>query len=189
MADLESRSSDVAPRHVGCSRHTSCMATNKHRVRELQERHRRSNFDRMMAYLAEHPCVDCGEQDPVVLDFDHLPGTLKRWDIGRAVSGSTRSWAAIEEEIAKCEIVCANCHRRRTASRAGQRKHVLASGGTLVPVSIAPKAVVEHGGGAKGRYACKCELCMARRAAYSREWRARAKADANANATEAPGGV
>jgi hypothetical protein len=61
----------------------------------------------------DHPCIECGEDDPVVLEFDHLGGKL--FDVGRAISD--RSWDSILEEIAKCEVVCANCHRRRTAVR------------------------------------------------------------------------
>lgn len=92
------------------------------RLKELQERHRERNHARVREYLLAHPCTDCGEPDPVVLDFDHLPGFEKRFAISRAVGASTRSWKSILAEIAKCEVVCANCHRRRTAARGGFRK-------------------------------------------------------------------
>ena len=59
-------------------------------------------------------CVDCAESDPVVLDFDHLGEKLA--NVGDMVA--RRAWAVVEQEIAKCEVVCANCHRRRTAQRA-----------------------------------------------------------------------
>jgi hypothetical protein len=88
----------------------------------LQAAHRERNFIRLMAYLADHPCVDCGEADPIVLDFDHLPGATKRFEVGRAVGSSTRSWSLISSEIERCDVVCANCHRRRTARRAGHRR-------------------------------------------------------------------
>ena len=68
------------------------------------------------AYLLEHPCVDCGETDPTVLDFDHLRD--KRANISYLV-GAGLSWTAVQEEIAKCQVRCANCHRRRTAVTAG----------------------------------------------------------------------
>ena len=67
----------------------------------------------LLEFFKEHPCTDCGEQDPVVLEFDHLRD--KSFDIGQALS--YRNWQSILDEIAKCEVVCANCHRRRTAQR------------------------------------------------------------------------
>jgi hypothetical protein len=56
--------------------------------------------------------VDCGETDPVVLEFDHVRDKLK--DIGYMVTVGF-SWSAIQLEIEKCEVRCANCHRRKTA--------------------------------------------------------------------------
>jgi hypothetical protein len=63
------------------------------------------------------PCTDCKIQyDPWVMDFDHVRGK-KRFNLNRLVKISA-SWNTILEEIAKCEVVCANCHRARTHSRA-----------------------------------------------------------------------
>lgn len=90
-----------------------------------QAAHRARNFDKMVEHLRANPCVDCGETDIVVLQFDHLPGSDKKFDVARAVYGSTRSWAAIEQEIAKCEVVCSNDHDRRTSKRAGSQKYRL----------------------------------------------------------------
>lgn len=60
-------------------------------------------------------CVDCGyNKHPAALDFDHLHGFTKRAGVGTMVR---RSWGDILEEIAKCEVVCANCHRIRTIGR------------------------------------------------------------------------
>ena len=70
----------------------------------------------LAAYLAENSCVDCGEDDIRVLDFDHRPGVVKVAEVARmAMHGM--SWRAIEAEIAKCDVRCANCHRRRTSER------------------------------------------------------------------------
>jgi hypothetical protein len=139
----------------------------------MQALHRHRNFVRMLAYLRDHPCADCAEPDPVVLDFDHRPGVEKRFEIARAVNASTRAWSAILQEIAKCDVVCANCHRRRTARRAGHRKHLLNIGVALIEPSVAQRGrrTVPHGGGAKGKHGCTCEPCRQRRAAYARDRR------------------
>lgn len=64
-------------------------------------------------YLLDHPCVDCGEVDPVVLEFDHVRGEKLK-------PVSTLVWypatlQALMSEVAKCDVRCANCHRRKTA--------------------------------------------------------------------------
>ena len=61
-------------------------------------------------------CADCGyNAHPRALDFDHI-GTDKAGDVSR-MAHSTASWARLKAEIAKCEVVCANCHRIRTFTR------------------------------------------------------------------------
>jgi hypothetical protein len=69
----------------------------------------------LVEFFRERPCVDCGESDPMVLEFDHLGE--KSFNIAKGLR--THSWQAVLDEIAKCEVVCANCHRRRTAHRGG----------------------------------------------------------------------
>jgi hypothetical protein len=73
----------------------------------------------VLAFLRAHPCVDCGEADPVVLEFDHL-GT-KRAEISTLVRRGVLL-PILQAEIVGCEVVCANCHRRRTARRGGWRR-------------------------------------------------------------------
>ena len=83
-----------------------------------------ANARKVIEYLAAHPCVDCGERNPVVMDFDHRDPASKTVEIGNLLHRAG-SWAAIEAEIAKCDVRCANCHRRRTAQQFGWRKLTL----------------------------------------------------------------
>lgn len=71
----------------------------------------------LSTYLSQHPCLDCGEGDIVVLEFDHIKGEKIAHISHMARNGY--SLDRIKEEIFKCEVVCANCHRKRTARRAG----------------------------------------------------------------------
>jgi len=63
-------------------------------------------------------CVDCGESNPIVLDFDHIRD--KKYNISRMIHDGF-SWKAIVKEMQKCEVVCANCHRIRTHNRLVER--------------------------------------------------------------------
>src|SRR4051794_14851573 len=93
------------------------------RMDEYVRRRKRMLQRLLLDYLREHPCVDCGEPDPVVLEFDHLRDKLANVStlVVRRVA-----WATVIDEIAKCDVVCANCHRRRTARRIGAYRHRLA---------------------------------------------------------------
>lgn len=65
-------------------------------------------------------CVDCGEKDPICLEFDHRDPLTKEFNIGE---GYNKSEKDILQEISKCDIVCANCHRKRTAKTYNQFRH------------------------------------------------------------------
>lgn len=75
----------------------------------------------VLVYLSTHPCVDCGESDPIVLEFDHRDPTTKKFDVCTGINHGY-SQKAIMEEIPKCDVRCANCHRRKTAEQVGYRK-------------------------------------------------------------------
>jgi|HubBroStandDraft_4_1064222.scaffolds.fasta_scaffold153816_2 hypothetical protein len=75
-------------------------------------RYKERNRQLIREYLARHPCVDCGNAAPRVLEFDHVRGK-KEMHISSLVQRGC-AWGRIVGEIAKCEVRCANCHRRRT---------------------------------------------------------------------------
>lgn len=93
----------------------------KHNARryENSKRYRRRNREFVLEYLRSHPCVDCGETDLVVLEFDHVEE--KRWDLGY-IGHRDCPLATIQSEIERCVVRCANCHRRRTARQFGWKK-------------------------------------------------------------------
>lgn len=71
------------------------------------------NQQNMLSILSNSFCMDCGINDVRVLEFDHVTGK-KLGNISDLMSGK---WSKVLEEIKKCEIVCANCHRIRTSTR------------------------------------------------------------------------
>jgi hypothetical protein len=84
---------------------------------------RARNSQYIWDYLTNNPCIDCGEDDPIVLEFDHRDGVNKIDNISRA---TRNGWGLdrIIEEIDKCDVRCANCHRRRTAKQLDWYKFV-----------------------------------------------------------------
>lgn len=74
---------------------------------------RAQNARKVFEYLANHPCINCGESDPIVLEFDHRDKNDKIESISNLVFHS--SWKIIKNEIEKCDVLCANCHRRKSA--------------------------------------------------------------------------
>tara|TARA_R110002126_G_scaffold156681_1_gene304106 strand:+ start:2304 stop:2651 length:348 start_codon:yes stop_codon:yes gene_type:complete len=69
----------------------------------------------VLSYKETHPCVDCGEADPVVLTFDHIKGA-KRGNLGD-IGNLGWGLASVKAEVDKCVVRCANCHLRQTKQR------------------------------------------------------------------------
>ena len=86
---------------------------------------------RLYEYYSDHTCVDCGESRPEVLELDHVSGQKMRTKDGKRTLGVSDlisrnySWTMIEEEIKKCEVRCANCHRIRTVKTHGWYKDLV----------------------------------------------------------------
>lgn len=83
---------------------------------EQNRTRRREMTIRVLTILKHTGCKDCGETNPVVLDFDHMRD--KTDGISRMIRNHA-SWETIELEIAKCEVRCACCHRKKTALERG----------------------------------------------------------------------
>jgi len=77
-------------------------------------------FHFLVDYLKNNPCVDCGEGDIVVLQFDHVRG--KKFRNISMMLHRKMSWEKILLEIKKCEVRCSNCHVRKTARQFNWKK-------------------------------------------------------------------
>jgi hypothetical protein len=82
-----------------------------------KKRRRQRAREYVYSYLATHFCVDCGENDPIVLEFDHVRG-VKTCSVSDLL-GKSAGLAKVQEEVGKCVVRCANCHRRKTARDGG----------------------------------------------------------------------
>lgn len=77
----------------------------------------------LIEWKMTHPCVDCSDRagqpvfwPPHIMDFDHAPGT-KRITLGHDPECRRLSEAELRQEMSKCDLVCANCHREREHAR------------------------------------------------------------------------
>lgn len=89
--------------------------TRQTKVKTRKRADRLRNQQYVQSYLLTHGCVDCPESDPTCLDFDHVRGKKFREICLLVRSGY--GIQAIKREITKCEVRCANCHRKITAKR------------------------------------------------------------------------
>ena len=103
--------------HYLANRERYIAAANRRKAALIDER-----LQYLFGFFRKNPCVDCGETDPLVLEFDHLAD--KKFAI--SVGLGTRPWEDLLREIDKCDVVCANCHRRRTIRRGGFRRAAVA---------------------------------------------------------------
>ncbi|GAA4051027.1 hypothetical protein [Agromyces indicus] len=111
-----------------------CRDCNRANARADYSLHRESQVRRIIAgkesrrsralewigrHLLTHPCVDCGETDIRVLDFDHRSGVEKQDGVMRLAQGG-HAISTIAAEIAKCDVRCRNCHAIVTYERLGR---------------------------------------------------------------------
>ncbi|QGJ93123.1 hypothetical protein SEA_CALM_111 [Mycobacterium phage Calm] len=89
-------------------------------------------------------CVKCGATER--LEFDHIDPSTKSFAITTRIKWSDET---VLPELAKCQLLCADCHKAKTVAASS----------------------VPHGGGKSGRRNCKCALCRERKAAYMREYK------------------
>jgi hypothetical protein len=96
--------------------------TQSTRVMSQKKKRRKDSQDFLVEYLQNHPCVDCGISDILVLEFDHVKG--KKRNVSRLL-GEGCSVDRLKEELNLCEVRCCNCHRRKTLSRLGKHYRIV----------------------------------------------------------------
>lgn len=91
--------------------------TRKAKLKENREAARFRNKVLLWLYLADHPCVDCGESDLLKLQFDHVKGNK----VMAVTEAAKNGWSVkrLESEINKCVVRCAGCHAVKTAKENG----------------------------------------------------------------------
>lgn len=96
--------------------------TEKHKENTGRRKNEQKEINKQFVFnhLSTHPCVDCGETDVRCLEFDHVYGN-KLQNISTMMK-NVCSVEKIKKEIEKCEVRCANCHRKRTADVQGWYK-------------------------------------------------------------------
>ena len=142
--NLGGRRFESFPRHVICGKcgdekpeesfaPRSGRPTRQSYCRDCQRAYRRSHYEanhekykakakawredqkrKFVAWLETQSCADCGIDDHRLLDLDHVRGD-KVMNVSKMIG--TCSDKALWEEVDKCDVVCANCHRLRTAER------------------------------------------------------------------------
>lgn len=127
-----------------------------YKIREEQVRYQREWVARRRAeFMADKECARCGEKEN--LQLDHFDPRIK-------VHHNIWSWSEKrrEEELAKCQVLCAKCHRTKTLAMRRQTRH-----GQLWMYM---------------GHKCRCDLCKAAKAASDKKYR-----DARKIAREAQG--
>lgn len=112
---------------LGCSKGTIAYHLGpgqKDKTKDRTNRTRTRHSRKLWELKESSGCIDCGEKYPhYMLEFDHLPGHKK---LGSPVEvARSYSMQKALEEIQKCDIVCANCHRRKTAKQFGWTNKML----------------------------------------------------------------
>jgi hypothetical protein len=99
---------------IGCFqiRSNNFYKNNKeHRIKLIKNRYEENR--KIVDKIKSAPCMDCQLKfKPHQMDFDHLSNKIK--DVSKMMLGNTEK---LLEEIRKCDLVCANCHRERTFQR------------------------------------------------------------------------
>lgn len=99
--------------HAKCNRRRYAKHAEKHKetVARWDYNYRLTVYRYIFHYFKDNPCIDCGQTNPIFLQFDHINN--KKFNISHGIA-SNYPLGVIIEEIKKCEIRCIKCHRLKT---------------------------------------------------------------------------
>lgn len=114
----EGKSLKTIANTLGCSQSTVSYHINGGvRERAIEKAkvkpHRQAKKDYVLRYMMDNGCEECGERHPACLEFDHIDQSTKRDTVTRMLH-TNYSLDTVKEEMAKCRLLCSNCHRKRT---------------------------------------------------------------------------
>ena len=90
----------------------------RERARLRRAKMKRIRQNKLIEYMHDKSCAQCGESDIRVLECDHIDPAMKSFSIARAITDGVK-WDVILAEIQKCQVLCSNCHKKRTAAQYG----------------------------------------------------------------------
>jgi len=118
---------------------------NKEQYLARNRKKRATLSDFLRKYKEFHGCSDCGSKFPYyVMDFDHRDPSQKVFEPARLTRQG--SWDKMIEEIAKCDVVCANCHRERTHQRGHDSYRTTPTEDDFAPDELGSSLFPETGG-------------------------------------------
>lgn len=117
--------------------HSYCRSCHSNHYKDNADRHKKRVSDRNKRITKElqqlafkyllSGCVDCGETNVVVLEFDHIDPSGKEYNVADLLRRSGSAEKLIKE-IEKCQVRCANCHRIRTEKQRPSWRTSLSNG-------------------------------------------------------------
>lgn len=113
-----------------CHRKRTALRANNYKVSAIPPT--RAGQKYILEYLSDHPCVRCGESDRAMLEFHHRHDEYKVGAIAFLVNRK-RPLEVIEKEVAKCDVLCANCHQLETLNEQGWRFRSTSVGCGITP--------------------------------------------------------
>lgn len=134
----------------GCGQEKTAGGKCKFHYNEYMREYIAKRYKRLRSEWIERlggKCVMCGSEDN--LEFDHIDASQKKYNVSKILS--THSKQKVEEEMAKCQLLCSECHLEKSL-----REDDILN--------------VEHGGGLSGKKNCPCDLCKAKKSQYMKNW-------------------